>query len=175
MHLSVSLTLTQPTLTAFLPELVEGLDDLFGNIRAWLRKMSEVGPEALPPGATDPAIETQVTRKSTEAEEERQLIPERLRFLEKLGPISRPMLRSRRWDTEPYYVFVYEKFVVVEHQRWGSAAYVFQNIEGVVNTDGNDLVSTDKMVLRKTRPAGYVGRVLHQGDWQDRLTKLITS
>jgi len=95
------------------------------------------------------------------------VIPERLRFLEALGP-HQVIHGVKSVSGRAYVAFVFASVVVLESEKESNALYFF------VRQDGwETLARMGKLDLLRQKPAGFLRRVVHQGDWQGRARKTI--
>ena len=119
--------------------------------------------EVLPPGWwNDPAYVQQISR----AGENGELVIERLRFVDNLGPLER-YIGHEKFGNDPYWVFVFDTHVVAECPMEGNAIYL---VTGTSNW--RNLLSRSKMGLLSAAP-DRVRRIVHRGDWKSRLKRVL--
>ena len=91
---------------------------------------------------------------------------ERFRFIENLGP-NQAYRGSHRFAPNPYHVFVFSNCVVSECPTEGNAIYVLKGVD-----NWKTLLSIPKLDLRQDY-ANRVQRIMHRGEWKDRLRKAV--
>lgn len=95
-------------------------------------------------------------------------LPERLRFLERLHPSqvveSNKALGSGRF----YRGYIFRDYVLVESTREGNALYIFR-----ANGQWLQLIQLSKLDLLTGNYPDFICRVVHQGDWQSRVLRIL--
>jgi hypothetical protein len=94
-------------------------------------------------------------------------VPERLRFLSDLGP-TEIVAGARKGGGAPYLAFVFSGIVVLECEAQRNALYLFAASEDWVT-----LAQTPKLDLIRQKPTGFIGRIVHQGDWRGRVRQRV--
>ena len=123
--------------------------------------------EVLPAGFYDePEYQQTQRNKSGRDSHVAQIDRERLRFIESLGP-NAAYRGSSQFGPDVYHVFVFSNCVVAECPTEGNAIYV---LKGVANW--KTLLSIPKLELRQDY-ANRVQRIMHRGEWKDRLRKAV--
>lgn len=97
-------------------------------------------------------------------------LPDRFAFLEGLRP-TRRVTGIKGFLGREYVAFQIGNRIVAECQTSENAIYVFD----ASDDSWLELIGLPKNELRTGNYSGYIGRVVHQGDWQSRLLELIRS
>lgn len=137
---------------------------LAAMVAAPIMALTRLEVELLPSGVGDPRPYAPPCKPGPV----RPHIPERLRFLEALGPTD--ILAGRKMGGHEYLAFVFPRLVVAECPRFGNAAYLFRR-----DADWLGLIQHDKGELRRSKPQGFLRRLNHVGAWQRRLTATIAA
>ena len=124
--------------------------------------------DILPPGES-PWNQTGQGAAGSSAPSEEDL--GRLEFFRSLGSLY--PIRGREVFSE-YVGFVFmgpdgSGKVFLENAWTANAVYVFSLCEGLVS-----LITLTKAELLNGRPTGFIGRIVHQGDWQAKVKALLS-
>ena len=123
--------------------------------------------EVLPQGFYDmPQYQEIPNNKSERDRHVPQIDRGRLRFVENLGP-NQAYRGSSQFGPDVYHVFVFSNCVVAECPTEGNAIYVLKGVD-----NWKTLLSIPKLELRQDY-ANRVQRIMHRGDWKDRLRKAV--
>ena len=119
--------------------------------------------QVLPPGWWN---DTKYTNRLTKPNGVSNLVIERLRFVDSLGPRSR-YIGSPRFGNYAYWVFVFASHVVAECPLEGNAIYVINDTK-----DWRSLLGRSKRNLLTVAP-DRVERIVHNGDWKTKLRVIL--
>ncbi|MEK9152597.1 MAG: hypothetical protein AAB692_04480 [Patescibacteria group bacterium] len=123
--------------------------------------------EFLPPGV-GPTVQPTVAPGARRQRPWGAKLPLRLQFLGQLGPLG--VIAGARVDPNgrKYFAFVFPDVVVLESEDYAMSAYTFRNQPG-----WEALAVMAKSQLIRNKPAGFIRRYKHEGDWQSRITTLV--